>query len=423
MTAPTETPALTVPPTSDPTSSPATTSSAAGRIQVIDAVRGFAVLGILLANIQSWSGYRFLPFEYIEQLPVYGWDDYFNLLHHWLVDGRFYSIFSILFGVGFGIQYVKHRDNQPPFIRMYRRRLAFLLLFGVTHALLWSGDILTLYALLAFAMVGLRNLSDRAVLHLALALLTAFLLPQILVLLFADPAVASPAIAHKQYPDVSPDEIATALGQGTWGEVFRMNLHNLYWRWLSFIPNGRISRVLALFLLGFWLARTGFFHHRVFQSRQIIIFGTLGLASTYAAQLLGGNLYNWASTPLELVSKALLVTAQVSIAFAYISIIACVFRRPWGERLLYPLTLIGRTAFTSYLAQTVIGITIFYGIGFGYFGTMGLAQLWLLALLIYGAQVALMGLWLRYYKQGPVEWLWRCLTQKCWIANRRDNSL
>lgn len=171
------------------------------------------------------------------------------------------------------------------------------------------------------------------------------------------------------------------------------------------------------------MARTGFFHQRVFQSRQIIIFGTLGLASTYAAQLLGGNLYNWASTPLELVSKALLVTAQVSIAFAYMSIIACAFRRPWGERLLYPLTLIGRTAFTSYLAQTVFGITIFYGIGFGYFGTMGLAQLWWLALVIYGAQVALMGLWLRYYKQGPVEWFWRCLTQKCWIANRRDNSL
>ena len=167
MTAPAKTPALIMPPTSDTRPSPVTASQAAGSIQVIDAVRGFAVLGILLANIQSWSGYKFLPFEYIEQLPGYSWDHYFNLLHHWLVDGRFYSIFSILFGVGFGIQYVKHRDDQPPFIGMYRRRLAFLLLFGVTHALLWSGDILTLYALLAFAMVGIWQLHRNKLIMLA----------------------------------------------------------------------------------------------------------------------------------------------------------------------------------------------------------------------------------------------------------------
>ena len=393
-----------------------------GRIAVIDAIRGFAVLGILLANIQSWSGYKFLPDEYVQQLPYYGWDHTLSVLDHWLVDGRFYSVFSMLFGVGFGIQYLKNRDNQVPFISVHRRRMGFLLLFGVLHSLLWSGDILTLYALLAFLLIALRNLPDGAVLGLALALLMAFLAPQAMVMLLTDPVSSSYAVDYKVYPDVSSSELYQAYGQGSWAEVFRMNLHNLYWRWLDMLPNGRISRVLGLFLLGFWLARTGYFYHKVFQWRQIVIFGVLGVACAYGGQLLDGNLSQWARAPVDLVSKLLLVAAQVCTAMAYLSVIACIYRLPWGEGLLFPLTQIGRTAFTSYLSHSVIGIGIFYGVGLGYFGTMGLAQLWVLTLVIFAAQVVLLTLWLHYFKQGPVEWAWRCLTQKRWLSNRRALS-
>jgi uncharacterized protein len=101
-----------------------------GRIEIIDAIRGLAVLGILFANIRSWSGYRFIPLTEIESLPAYHLDGLFNSLHYWLVDGKFYAIFSMLFGAGFGIQYLKNQQNQPPFIKKYRRRLGLLLLFG-----------------------------------------------------------------------------------------------------------------------------------------------------------------------------------------------------------------------------------------------------------------------------------------------------
>jgi len=398
---------------------PATTPVASSRIEVIDAIRGFAVMGILLANIQSWSGYKFLPYEYIEQLPYYPWDHFFNLLNDWFVDGRFYSIFSLLFGVGFGIQYLKWRDNLAPFISKYQRRLSFLLLFGILHSLLWSGDILTLYALMAFVLVALRNLTDRGVLTLAIATLGFFLIPQTLVMILIEPVAKAAGIAPKVYPDVTPDVLNHALGQGSLLEVFQMNLHNLYWRWLDFLPNGRISRVLGLFLLGFWLARVDYFRSTVFRGRQILIFGIPGLALTYLGQCLHGNLSAWSTTPLDILTKAMMVGAQVFLALAYISIIAWLFKQPWGERLLYPLTQIGRTAFTSYLAQSVIGIAIFYGIGFGLYGSLGLAQLWLLTLLIFAAQVVAVTLWLRYFKQGPVEWLWRSLTEKRILPNRR----
>src|SRR5210317_2329862 len=131
---------------------------APGRIHIIDAIRGLAILGILFANIQSWSGYKFIALDEIQSLPLYHLDGVFNQLHYWLVDGKFYAIFSMLFGAGFGLQYLKYQHEQSPFIRKYRRRLAFLVLFGVAHALLWSGDILTLYALLAFVLVMLRNI-------------------------------------------------------------------------------------------------------------------------------------------------------------------------------------------------------------------------------------------------------------------------
>ncbi len=96
------------------------------RIDIIDAIRGFAVLGILFANIQSWSGYRFIPLKQIDTLDYAHLDRVFNSLHIWIVDGKFYAIFSILFGAGFGLQYLKNQGQMDSFIPVYRRRLALV---------------------------------------------------------------------------------------------------------------------------------------------------------------------------------------------------------------------------------------------------------------------------------------------------------
>ena len=114
------------------------------------------------------------------------------------------------------------------------------------YALFWSGDILTLYALLVF-----------------------FARPQALVLYFGPEMPPASELAHKVYPDLAPQEVASALGSGSWSEVFVVNLHNLYWRWLDFLPNGRISRVLGFFILGFYLARSGYFIHQVNKARWV----------------------------------------------------------------------------------------------------------------------------------------------------------
>ena len=396
------------------------TQQALGRIHIIDAIRGLAVLGILFANIHSWSGYKFISYEDIAALPFYELDSVFLKLHYWLVDGKFYAIFSILFGAGFGLQYVKNQQNQPPFLKTYRRRLSFLLLFGVLHSLCWSGDILTLYALLAFVLVMLRNVSVERLLPLALGLLAFFALPQLLMLIFAEPAAAKVALAHKTYADMSPEQLTATFGQGSIVQAFAANLHNVYWRWLDFLPNGRISRVLGLFVLGFYLARSGYFVTAIYSIKRLAIYLLLGLSLTALARLTETNISKWAVSVEDALLKVTLVAGQVFLALAYMALLAQVFKRQAGETILYPLTLIGRMAFTNYLMQTVLGIIIFYGVGLGHWGSMGLAQLWGLALALYTGQVIFSCLWLRCYKQGPVEWLWGGLTKGRLQANRRE---
>jgi len=392
------------------------------RVHIIDAIRGLAILGILFANIQSWSGYKYVSFQTIETLPLYHLDALFIHLNSWLVGGKFYAIFSILFGAGFGLQYIKNQSVQPPFIKKYRRRLCFLLMFGVCHALLWSGDILTLYALLAFVLVMLRNLDYEKLLPLAVFLLCAFALPQVAMLLITDPSIPTQALAHKTYNDMSPQLLADAFGGENWSEMFSVNLHNLYWRWCDFLPNGRVSRVLGLFVLGFYLACSGYFVTGIYRRQYLLTFLLLGVAATGAAQYTDTNISKWAVSGGDVVMKMVLVSGQVFLALAYMSILAQIFSLKIGQTLLFPLTLIGRMAFTSYLMQSVIGIAVFSGVGLGYWGTMGLAQLWLLATVIYAAQVVFAAVWLQIFIQGPVEWLWGCLTVGEFKNNRRVSA-
>ncbi len=389
------------------------------RIRVIDAIRGLAVLGILFANIQSWSGYKYILIEQINSLPYAQLEPLFYSLHLWLVDGKFYAIFSMLFGAGFGLQYVKNIDRMASFLPIYRRRLCFLVLFGIAHTILWSGDILTLYALLAFVMVFLRGTPTRAALLLAVSLLVFFSIPQMLMLLFGPETPPASPLAHKVYPDATPQQLSAAFGGGTWSEVIAMNLHNVYWRWHDFLPNGRISRVLGFFMLGFYLARSGYFTRHISSLRLLVFWACTGLALTYLAMAMDANMTRWASSWSEVAAKLVLVAGQVALAFFYLSAVGMLYENRVGKILLHPLTLIGRMAFTNYLMQSLIGITLFYGVGLGYYGSMGLAQLWLLALAIYAGQVLFSSFWLTFFKQGPVEWLWGCLTKKRITTNRK----
>ena len=123
------------------------------RIEIFDILRGFAILGIIFNNILYLSGYAFIPFDDLRQFPNFQLNENIYQFLDIIITAKFYTLFSILFAVGFYLQFSKHRKDPIDFLRTYRRRLFILLLIGLIHILIWFGDILLIYAMIGFVFI------------------------------------------------------------------------------------------------------------------------------------------------------------------------------------------------------------------------------------------------------------------------------
>ena len=370
---------------------------------ILDALRGFAILGIILANFPEFSLWTFSD-------PS-GWtltDKITRAVQTFLIDGKFYTLFSLLFGIGFSIQL----SNAEGRLRTFYRRMAVLLVIGLLHLFfLWSGDILILYAVCGMLLPLFRNLHTRKILLCAAGLL---LLPVLLDALFG----TSPAdpLEREQWRICALYGI-TEANFGIWlsdAESYREVLQFLHQgsveRMWEFVIGHRFFKVLGLFLIGFAAGREGIYadikgHAPLL--RRILLYGILlGIPV--------GFLYTWSSMagyPLGRVANGTFYLLSVyPIGFAYAAGFVLLFERnaeaPGWKLLSKP----GRMACTNYLGQSVLGIVIFYGIGFGLGNRVGLLVTELIALGVYALQIAFSCLWLRHFRFGPVEWIWRMLT-------------
>jgi len=382
------------------------------RVEVIDALRGFAILGILLANIMSYSGFKFLPLEEIKQASSFSTDLLIYKLNSIFVDTKFYTIFSLLFGIGFFFQFNKNRDNQHDFMKIYYRRLGFLMVFGLIHMFFWSGDILFIYALVGFVFVQFRNLKTKTLLVISIA---AFITPLFIdiAILYINPGymVPSAKLALKTYIDLSPQEISATFSNGSFWDMIQLNIHNLKWRWFDLLPSGRFFKIFAFFILGFYLMDTKYFLTKAFSKSLLAVYLIVGLTLTLIAKLVvGGNMGQFPSHWNDILYKFLFSFGQVNMAFAYVSILTMAYSTNLGKKLMVGLKYVGRMSFSSYLSHTIIGIIIFYPYAIGLFNEYSLWQIELMAVLIYILQVFFAKIWLTYFAFGPLEWLWRCLT-------------
>ncbi|CAA6678393.1 MULTISPECIES: DUF418 domain-containing protein [unclassified Lentimonas] len=382
------------------------------RITSLDAIRGLAIFGILLANIQSWSGYRFIELEDIPSLYGSDSDDALYTVYQWLVSGKFYTIFCLLFGAGFWLQWQRKQGQAETWVPVYRKRLAWLLVFGLLHTVIWSGDILTLYALLGFVMLMMRKLSTVSRKWLAGFLLLCFMIPSFAMLMFAPGWPGVEQVAHKTYPTWAANDIVMVLTTGDILEYLKLNLHNVAWRWYDMLPDGRITRVLGLFLLGGLLIESGFFSKWGGHLRTIAIAAIMGFSGLALTQFLGGSAGDqWPVAPQQVFAKACSVIGQLGVAIMYMGLLirADQHLQGWLRAPINWLANIGKTAFTCYISQTLIGLWLFSV--FDLAGSVGLGALWLIAVVIYGAQVVLAHWWLSHFKMGPVESLWRRLSE------------
>ncbi|XMO87911.1 DUF418 domain-containing protein [Algibacter sp. AS12] len=388
------------------------------RIDIIDIIRGFALLGIIFMNMSFFSGYVFMPFEELKQISNFELDDNLYSFLGIIVSGKFYTIFSILFAVGFYIQFHKNRDRAVDFLKTYRRRLFILLILGIIHTLFWYGDILLTYAIYGFILILFRNVKPKILLRWTLFFL---LIPYVLdfaILPFTEAAQANipgntnhTPTARISYPDMSNVDVIDTFRDGSITEIFKINIHNFIWKQLSYIPSGGYFNFLGIFLFGYYLASIEFFKKAPKSTIVILTILIGGILITIAAKLLGGNPYEL-PTLQNIRYKFLSMVGQLLISFSYILAIIKIAQTEIGKKVFKYLIPVGRTALSNYIIQTVLMVVIFYNFGFSLFGKIGLIPTFSIALVIVTIQIILSNIWLKHYRFGPLEWAWRSLTYK-----------
>ncbi len=397
-------------------------TAAKDRIVFLDVLRGFALTGILFANILSWSGLKFLPIEAIIDLGNIENDRILYRALKFLVDTKFYTIFSILFGVGFYMQLSKNKQN-PGFARMYLRRLLLLFCIGAIHATFWSGDILTLYALMGALLLSLRNVAPHKLLGYGLAFyFVPIILDIVYMYAFARDLPLPEKSALKVYPDLYPEQVVAAFQSGNFLTTLKMNLHNLLWRWYDFIPSGRPFKVLGLFFVGAHLYYTRFFTEGALRWKNLFIFLLVGLAFTTLSMQLKGSVAAFSRSWHDVLDRLIHEIGQISLSLSYVCMLAKLVKAFPSFFLFNAWKNYGRMSLTSYIGHTALGILVFYPmVAFGFFGKLSLQVTFYIAFGLLIFQLALSTLWFRYFNYGPIEWLWRCATQGKWFPLVKSN--
>lgn len=394
--------------------------AAAERIQTLDVLRGFALLGILIVNMPIFIN----PMQYA--LVSHNNTEMVNIAAEWLIrflaEGKFFSLFSFLFGLGFTIQMARAEAKGIAFIPRHLRRLGVLMLFGLAHGILiWVGDILFYYSVLGVLLIFFRHMKLRWV---WVWLVIMLLLPLLFTLLGAVSlqfAASDPAIQQEvdrqmaaQMDGIRADMVRSSeiYAQGNFLEITRHRVDDLLYMWT--ISLFLAPTIFAMFLLGSIFGRKQYIHNAEQHTklfRNLFIWGgIIGLIGNgiYATLIMGSNRFtlDWQMT---LATAGQTVGAPL-LMLAYVSAITLGMLNPtWRPRLMI-LAPVGRMALTNYLLQSIICTTIFYGYGFGLFGTVGTAMGLLLSFVIYALQIPWSHWWMARFHFGPAEWLWRTLT-------------
>jgi uncharacterized protein len=387
------------------------------RIEILDVLRGLAVGGILIGNMQWFSAYGMMPEALAAQAPLA--DRITHFLVHFFVEGKFYSIFSFLFGFGFALQIARAQERGDAQAALFKRRLFWLLVIGLLHAyLIWAGDILSVYALMGFVLLLFRTKTNEALLKWAFALMVMPILSYILLYILFTSFVTPEALAgiKTMQIDMWNNTVQTVPNSGYLEIISGFNLNYIVGRYMGLIFDMRLPKILAMFLLGFYAYRRGFFQnisdHQPF-IRRVLVYGlVLGLVGNAAMAALAGK---EAAFPPSLAGIGGVIGYSFGVpalALGIIALVATLWQKDLSHRLLAFLAPVGRMALTNYLLQSLICVFIFYGFGFGLYGRVGAFRSTLIAISIFLFQILISALWLKYFAYGPMEWIWRQLTYR-----------
>lgn len=386
------------------------------RIPILDVVRGFAIFGILLVNLNTFTYHR--SYEHAT-----GWtllSKFLNRGAEQLIaqfgSGKFITLFSFLFGLGFALQLVRVEARGLSIVRIYCRRLIVLLAIGLIHAfLIWEGDILVYYASTGFLLLFFRDFKPRTLLACAALF---YLLPLVKweVTLYQHVRKTPSSQVGQSLPsqigqenDIEQDEInRRVFRHGSFREIESRRIHNVLVFYSEALQEA--PRRLALFLLGLYAGKRQVF--RDIRSNAVFFWrlGSVGLVVGLIGNIGLYILYN----PLPIWTSLLKpVTAVMGIfgwAAVYVSALVHLIEKEAWRQWLLPIAEVGRAALSNYLLQSLFFVTIFYSYGLGLFGKIEPAVGVCLRMLIYVFELFVTKWWLKRFRFGPVEWMWRTLT-------------
>lgn len=398
------------------------------RFVILDALRGFALWGIAMANFPEFSLYTFMSTEDAAALPLSEGDRLLRYLLYFLVDGKFYTIFSLLFGIGFSIILENVTRKGGNARSVFYRRMIVLAVIGLLHLMfVWSGDILLLYALLGMLLPWFRKLSDRNLLAIGFALLVVPVVIDFACEITQTDLSAAVVQIQQGYCakfGITDANFAYWLHDArNYGEVFQFLIQGAWVRMQEFIDGNRYFKVLGLFLLGYYIGRQRLYAHLEEQATWLKRVCTMGLSVGFPVSLLYAysamNNHLWGAA----VHAILYLFGVYPLALAYVSGICLLFLKHPDWLIFRWFAAPGRMALTNYIGQSVVGMLVFYGIGLGLGSEISLFITELIVMLVYIVQQSFSSFWLSIFRFGPLEWIWRMLTYGHWIECRKQDRV
>ena len=387
-----------------------------GRIEVIDVLRGFTLLGIILVHMteQYYAGQP--PEQYANFAARSIADQVVSGFIGMFIQGKFYMIFSFLFGLSFYIQLSKS-DGSISFVTRFFWRLLILFGIGFIHHLHYRGDILTIYAILGVVLLMTYRLPDKYL--LVIAILLVLDVPAFLTRL--KDVIWVPATGGNPFLKTDQNSLLAyynTIKSGTYFEILKANLADFSTKMNFQVMSGRLYITIGLFLLGLYAGRKNVFEdiesnkplfRKLLKGSLWTLLGCILFSVAFfgGAQMLGIK----TSEQLQwMVGGEVFDIFNTALAIIYVTGILLLFQKEkWRPRLMH-FYAAGRMGLTTYLMQTLFGVLIFFSFGLGLLGEIGAAIAFAIAIGLYIVQIQFSKFWLAHFQYGIFEWLWRSLT-------------
>ncbi|MEM7307980.1 MAG: DUF418 domain-containing protein [Planctomycetota bacterium] len=395
------------------------------RLGVLDAIRGMALVGILLANLMAFFGVDLMNEE--ERRAIAGRELGEAVLFgiNWLVEGKFYSVFSILLGIGFALQCQRalaRGSSRSEFDRFFRRRMSVLIGIGLLHMfVVWCGDILTLYGVMGLLLPFLaRGRGTTRAAWIVVLLCVPFATH---LLVYATEGQVDPRVPFAGAGQSAREALGGGdrsslelFAEGGWADYYAWNTGFAVARPGSYLLGGRPAHVLALFLIGAWIGT--FLLPRLSSLRRslhvtAVLGAVVGLPTSFLYAVNKAEGYPPLLSTEGLTQTALYAVGTTPLALSYLALAVLCWRKPTTRGLLLWFVPLGRMALSVYVSQSLIQLAVFSG------GALGLAARSPSTALLPIAAAAILipqryacVWWLGRYDQGPLEWVWRRLTYR-----------